>query len=195
MPSPLTLRLPNTPSVSKPHARPATVGFRCCSGGDLDGAKLPAIEPAATPFGKASLPPSHLPDVLGRFPELARIKVGPRFFRETEVAPVFEAGKHPAEGTVVTVEPILWSPAPGEQLLVAAGKSRVGAWVVALHVLPDQRFRLASSMVFASEQGPIVLAYQPGLKKEITWSTCWGCAGEGGAVTYREDHRVVIVQR
>jgi hypothetical protein len=50
-------------------------------------------------------------------------------------------------------------------------------------------------MIFANEQGPIVLAYQSNLKREILWTMAWGAPGEGGAITYRDDHRVVIVQR
>jgi hypothetical protein len=146
-------------------------------------------------FRRSALSPSRLADVFAAIPELARVKVAPHLFRETEIVSVFEKAKAPPAGATVTVDPVLWSPAPGEEILVVAGRSKGGAFVVALHVLPDDRYRLASSLIFANEQGPIVLAYQSNVRKEIAWSTCWGCASEGGAVTYRDDHRVVIVQR
>jgi hypothetical protein len=90
---------------------------------------------------------------------------------------------------------VLWSPEAGTEIAVIAGRSRGGAFVVALHRLGGGKFRLASSLLFPNEQGPIALAFQPNIRREIGWSLCWGCAGEGGAVTYRDDHRVVIVQR
>ncbi|MEO7096139.1 MAG: SUMF1/EgtB/PvdO family nonheme iron enzyme [Polyangiales bacterium] len=169
------------------------VGFRCCEGGSPD-AKMASIEAPAT-FRKTTLSPAALTAIFAQLPELARLRNAPHPFRDSDVATVTEKAKSPPDGVTLTVDPIVWSPVPGEQLLVATGKSKGGAFVVALHMLPDHKFRVASSMIFASEQGPIVLAYQGNLKKEILWSMCWGCAGEGGAVTYRDDHRVVIVQR
>jgi hypothetical protein len=175
------------------HVSSALVGFRCCNGGAPD-ATMSAIADHPT-FRKASIAPSKLAEVLASIPELARVKVSPHLFRETEIVTVFEKAKAPPAGATVTVDPVLWSPSPGEEILVVAGRSKGGAFVVALHALPDDRYRLASSLIFSNEQGPIVLAYQSNIRKEITWSMCWGCAGEGGAVTYRDDHRVVIVQR
>ena len=173
------------------------VGFRCCEGGSPD-AKMASIEAPPT-FRKTSLSPVALSAIFAQIPELSRLRNAPHPFRDSEIALVTEKGpekaKSPPDGVTLTVDPIVWSPVAGAQLLVVTGKSKGGAFVVALHILPDQKFRLASSMIFANEQGPIVLAYQGNLKKEILWSMCWGCAGEGGAVTYRDDHRVVIVQR
>ena len=175
------------------HVSSALVGFRCCTGGAPD-ATMASIVDHPT-FAKGSISPSKLADVFASVPELARVKVSPHLFRDTEIVSVFEKAKGPPAGATVTTDPVLWSPSPGEQILVVAGRSKGGAFVVALHVLGEDRYRLASSLVFANEQGPIVLAYQGNIRKEITWSMCWGCAGESGAVTYRDDHRVVIVQR
>ena len=178
-----------------PYGGNKSIGFRCCSGGAPQQApKVASIEAQPT-FRKATFEPSKLADAFAQIPELARLRNMPRSFKETDLATVFESSKSAPDGATVTIDPILWSPVPGEEILVLTGKSKGGAYVVALHVLPGDRYRLASSMIFANEQGPIALAYQPGTKKEIQWSMCWGCAGEGGAVTYRDDHRVVIVQR
>ena len=32
-------------------------------------------------------------------------------------------------------------------------------------------------------------------QRELLWSTCWGCGGEGGAITFRDDATIVITQR
>ena len=177
-----------------PYGGNKSVGFRCCSGGDSAAEpKIATIEAKPT-FRKVSLEASRLTAIFAAIPELARVRVSPHLFKETELAPVFEAKGLP-DGEVVTSDPVLWSPVVGEELLVVAGKSKGGAFVVALHRLPGDQYRLASSMLFPGEQGPIALVYQQNLKKEILWTMGWKCAGEGGAVTYRDDHRVVVVQR
>jgi len=170
------------------------IGFRCCSG-PAPSVSLAAIESAPT-FRKATLDANKLSDVLSSMPELARLRAGVRYFKDTDITEVTEKAKSPpGESWNVGVDPILWSPEPGTEIVIATGKSKGSAFVVALHQLPDGKYRLASSMVFANEQGPIVLAYQSNLKREILWSMSWGAPGEGGAISYRDDHRVVIVQR
>lgn len=182
-------RAPIDPSVT---GRP--FGFRCCTGPAATVA-MAAIE-GAPAFRKADVDASRLGEVFATIPELARVRAGLRFFKESEARDVTEKAKSPpGAGLVLTTEPILWSPEPGAELLVATGKSKGGAWVVALHRLAGDKYRLASSMLFVNEQGPVVLAYQPNIRREIVWSMAWGAAGEGGAVTARDDHRIVIVQR
>ncbi len=170
------------------------IGFRCCSG-PAPSVSIAAIESAPT-FRKATLDLSRLSEVLGSMPELARLRGGIRLFKETDVAEVTEKAKTPpGPAWNVTIDPILWSPETGTDIVVVTGRAKGGSFVVALHQLPENKFRLASSMVFANEQGPVVLAYQSNLRREILWTMAWGAPGEGGAITYRDDHRVVIVQR
>jgi hypothetical protein len=170
------------------------IGFRCCTG-PAPQTTLAAIESQPT-FRPASIDSNKLAEIFGSAPELSRVKQSPRFFKATDIEDVTSKAKNaPSSSLTLTMEPILWSPEPGTELLIATGKSKGGAWVAAFHVLPEGKYKLASSMVFANEQGPIVLAYQGNLKREILWSMSWGAPGEGGAVTYRDDHRAVIVQR
>jgi len=168
------------------------VGFRCCTGPESS-VTVPVVEAQPT-FRKAGL--DRMADVFAGIPELARVKQLPRFFKETEIPEIVDKAKSPpGAGWVLTVDPIAWSPVPGTDLLVVTGRSKGGAFIVAFHKLPGDKLRLASSMLFVNEPGPIVLAYQPNIKREIVWSMAWGSAGEGGAITYRDDHRIVIVQR
>ncbi len=168
------------------------VGFRCCVGPE-SGATVPAAEAQPT-FRKATL--DRLTEVFTGVPELARVKQAPKYFKETEAAEIVDKSKNPpGAGWVLTVDPIAWSPVPGTDLLVVTGRSKGSSFIVAFHKLPGDKLRLASSMIFLNEPGPILLAYQPNIKREIVWSMAWGSAGEGGAVSYRDDHRVVIVQR
>lgn len=168
------------------------VGFRCCYGGGAS-ASLPAID-WAPGFRKGALDGGQLGAVLGLFPELARVRPGARLFLAPEVASVFEKAT-PSADLTITADPIEWSPEPGASLLVFAGKGKGGSFIVALHRLPEGKLRLASSLVLANDPSPIALAYDPSLRREIRWSTAWGSMGEGGAVTSRDDHRIVIVQR
>jgi hypothetical protein len=47
-----------------------------------------------------------------------------------------------------------------------------------------------------NDLSPVALAYETSHRKELHWTSCWGCPGEQGAVSYRpEEHRVVIVQQ
>jgi hypothetical protein len=168
------------------------IGFRCCYGGG-SAPTMPAIDWAPA-FKKGALDGAQLGAVLGLFPELARVRPGARLFLAPEVASVFEKNT-PSSDLVISAEPIEWSPEPGTSLLVFAGKGKGGSFIVALHRLPDGKLRLASSLVLANDPAPIALAYDPSLRREIRWSTAWGSMGEGGAVTCRDDHRIVIVQR
>ena len=159
------------------------IGFRCCTG-PAPSVSVAAIEGAPT-FRRGTIDSSRLSEVFAAIPELARLRTGVRFFKDSDLADVTEKAKTPpSELWTVTIDPILWSPEVGTEVLV-----------VALHQLPDNKYRLASSMIFANEQGPIVLAYQGNLRREIVWTMAWGSSGEGGAITYRDDHRIVIVQR
>lgn len=169
------------------------IGFRCCKG-PAPQTSIAAIEAAPT-FRRTTLDSGKLAQLVDASPELSRVR-GARLFKETDINDVLDKAKSPpGEALTVTVDPILWSPEPGTELLVVTGRGKGGAFVAAFHVLPGDKYRLASSLVFANEQGPIVLAYQGNLHREILWSMAWGSAGEGGAVAYRDDHRAVVVQR
>ena len=100
------------------------------------------------------------------------------------------------EGITFTTSPILWSPESGAELLVAAGRGKTMSFVVALWTLPNDRYRFASSFLMLNDLSPVALAYEPAHRKELHWTSCWGCPGEQGSVSYRpEEHRVVIVQQ
>ena len=99
------------------------------------------------------------------------------------------------EGITFTTNPVLWSPEPGAEILVATGRSKSMSFVVALWTLPEDRYRFASTFLMVNDLSPVALAYEPSKKNQLLWTSCWGCSGEQGSVSYRlEEHRVVIVQ-
>jgi len=107
------------------------------------------------------------------------------------------AGSGPAapEGFTLTTSPVLWNPLPGEELLVVVGHGARDSFIVAMYRLPDNRYKLASSLLLVNDLGPFVIAYHPEVRERLLWSSCWKCAGEGGAVSLRDGRRVVIVQQ
>jgi hypothetical protein len=168
--------------------------FRCCMG-TASPAKVPAVEEHQA-FKKAPLEPPQLAKIFAQIPELVRVGRDLRYFTEGDVKAITARTAAAHEGITFTTTPILWSPEPGAELLVAAGRSKTMSFVVALWTLPGDRYRFGSAFLMLNDLSPVALAFEPARRKELRWSSCWGCPGEQGTVSYRpEDHRVVIVQQ
>ena len=172
----------------------AETTFRCCKGA-ASPARIAPIEPRQA-FKKAGLEPAQLAKIFAQVPELARIGSELRYFTEGDVRAMTARTGSSREGITFVTAPILWSPEPGAELLVATGRGKSMSFVVALWTLPGDRFRFASSFLMLNDLSPVALAYETSHRRELHWSSCWGCPGEQGAVSYRPDeHRVVIVQQ
>lgn len=192
------------------------IGFRCCQG-PPNAAVIPA--PKLGPIiRRATIEPARLTEIIAEFPQFARLKDGVRLFTEPDdVATVLRKGTGAGgantgggtsadggaassdatdqEGFTLTASPLLWNPAPGEELLVVAGRAKKDSFVAAFYRLPQDRFRFASAMVFADDVGPFVIAYNPKVRERLLWSSCWKCSGEGGAIALRDGRRVVVLQQ
>lgn len=172
---------------------PSQMAFRCCHG-DRNVAAIAPIE-SRPAFRKTTLEASDLAKIFAEVPELARINEGVRLFNPEDVKNnILARSSSSGEGITFATSPILWSPEPGVELLVATGRAKKTGFVVALWPLPDGKYRFASSFLLLGDNMPIALAYEPSRRKELRWSACWSCAGEQGAVSLRDDGRVVIVQ-
>src|SRR6185437_14413231 len=173
------------------------LGFRCCYGAP-NAATIPAPQWQQT-FRKAELGASQVAEMLATVPELKDLGHEITFFKEPEdVSHVLargDAGVGTVPNTTFTTLPILWSPVPGEEILVVAGRAQKSSFIVAFHRLPGDRYRIASSFLLKDEKGPIVLGTNNYNRKRLTWALCWDCQGESGYVSYREDNRVVITQK
>jgi hypothetical protein len=97
------------------------------------------------------------------------------------------------QGIAFSSQPLLWSPEPGQQILVVAARGKAASFVAAWWLLPGGGYRLASTFVMMGEIAPVALAYKPA-ERTLWWTSCWQCPGETGHVSVREDHHVVIVQ-
>ncbi len=177
--------------------------FRCCRG-PVNAPAKPAIDDAPA-YERAPLDAPALGTILAGFPEFARIGVDQtKFFEPSDATTVISKGRkvaekdkadlRPADGFSFTTQPLWWSPEPGARYLVATGRGKSGSFVVVLHPLPGGKYRLASSFLFLGDFAPVALVYAPERRRDLSWSTCWGCVGENGGIAVRDDHHVVIVQ-
>jgi hypothetical protein len=175
------------------------LGFRCCRtppGGSPNTATIPAprLGPVAR---KTQVDLEQLGDVLATVPELSAIKPPMRFFAEPDdTATVVRRGNGAdLEGFTLTTSPLIWNPAPGDEVLLALGRTNKDSFIVALYRLPGGRFRIASSLLMRSDTGPFALAYHPEVRERIIWSSCWKCRGEEGTISLRDGKRIIIVQQ
>lgn len=179
-----------------PGAAGADIGFRCC-GGPPNAAQIPSPTWQQT-FRRAELSPAEVAKMLASVPTLKDLASEVTFFKEPDdphqVLTRGDAGA-PPQNVTLTTSPLLWSPVPGEELLVVAGRAGKDSFVVAFHRLPGDRYRIGSSLWMKDEKGPVVLGFNGYVRRKLAWATCWECAGESGNVTYREDGRVVITQK
>lgn len=147
-------------------------------------------------FRKAHIDPGQLAKIFAQVPELGRIGSEIRYFTEGDVRAMKEKSSTPHEGITFVTTPIFWSPRSGVELLVATGRGKNMSFVVALWPLGGDRYRFASSFLMLADLSPVALAYDPTRRKELRWTSCWGCPGEQGFVSYRaEERKVVIVQQ
>jgi hypothetical protein len=147
------------------------------------------------PFRRAKMDDAELAKLIGQIPELAPLAGDVRFFSAGDIASIMQRSREDTASVSMTAQPLWWSPDPSVDVLVIAGRSKPGSFVVALHPgATEGSYRLASFFVFTGDHTPVVLAYKPGVRRELFWTSCWGCPGDQGGVSFREDRRVVIVQ-
>jgi hypothetical protein len=84
---------------------------------------------------------------------------------------------------------------PGaEFVLLTARSGEKTSFVVALHVLGADEYRVAASFVMNNEPGPVAFAYDGFIRPRLHFSSCWGCPGETGKILFRKPERAVILQ-
>ncbi len=171
----------------------ADLGFRCCKG-PPNAAAIPTLKTSEASFTKEPLELKRVQKALQAIPELAGYAKDASFFPEDDAVKAVlsrgDGGLKP--GPVVTTSPVTWNPVPTEEVVVVALRAKATSLILAFYKLPHDGLRLASSLVLKDEAGPVVLSYTSFNKKRVTWSTCWDCPGEYGAVELRDGRRIVI---
>jgi hypothetical protein len=143
-------------------------------------------------FRRTTVPVEDLAKLVASAPELARVGSEVSYFDPGDGSYVVRSTAD-RQGVSFTTQPLLWSPEPGQQVLVVAARGKASSFVAAWWVLPEGGYRLASAFVMLGEVAPVALAYRPS-ERTLWWTSCWQCPGETGHVSVREDHHVVIVQ-
>lgn len=181
-----------------PEAPGLELGFRCCSGAQPPSAPYPRAVSQRS-FRDEPMTAAQISQIIAQVPELERLglRAGLALFTPPAINEVMNHGStavelHPEYS--FTVNPVRWSPVFGEDMLVLIGRSTPGSWIAALWVLPNGRYRHASSFLLRNDPVSLALAYGPA-RREVSWAACWNCGGEYGSVTYTEENRAVIVQR
>jgi hypothetical protein len=172
----------------------ADLGFRCCSGAP-NAAIVPEAKLGDT-FEKIRLTADRLEKILAAEPSTQAIARDIKFFKDPDSAQVVvDRGPGDRKGYSFTVAPLKWNPVPGaEFVLLTARSGDKTSFVVALHVLGADEYRVAASFVMKNEPGPVAFAYDGFIRPRLHFSSCWGCPGETGKILFRKPERAVILQ-
>ena len=168
--------------------------FRCCYGAAPAATKLPEIAEYPA-YRSYKLDDAELAALVARTPELARLGEAPRFWTAEAASQAYARSDTSREGIKFTSAPLLWSPERGVELVVLTGRTQKNSFVLAFYPLANHELRLASSMIFLRDVAPIVLAYRASARRELLWTSFWGSRTDEGYVSWRDDQRVVIVQK
>jgi len=182
--------------AATPDSKGSSLTFRCCRG-PVNDAKYP-VEPERPQFEEQKLSKEALTKILTSVPAMRDVAETFRLFSAREI----DQGLEDAHTSRMRMAPwiaapsaLAWSPVHGEQVLVLTGDTPKGALLIALYPLRDGSYTLIGSLESAQEHLPFVVGYKPDAPKELLFSTCWGCGGEGGAISAGEDARIAIQPR
>jgi len=207
-----------------PETAAADLGFRCCYGkpseaviaspkwkapfqrADLPPAQLSkmlgSIERLATLAGDVKyFREDDAIRTVKRRGDKAQVIEGIESLTQRDGPPAPPPGARPfdLDRAKMTTAPLLWQPVPGEEIVLVTGRSAKDSFILALHRFPAEgggyRYRVGAAFLMPGELGPVVLAYQPEVRKRLMWLTCVGCYGESGNIRYRDENRVTITQQ
>lgn len=176
------------------------LSFRCCYG-QAPSASISSPEWRPT-VEKVEFSADRLAALFATSARLKPLADGIKYFREeAAVTTAIQRGKSctgaapPTAAESMTTGPVVWSPVPGEEILVVTGQaSKDQSFIVAFHRLAGDRHRVAAAMLMEDEPGPIVVAFNQNVRKKLEWAIGWQCPGESGNISYRDENRVAITQ-
>lgn len=157
---------------------------------------MPDAGPSDKKFRHVKIEPGQLAKILAGFPETKRIGENVRYFTEGDIHAIQNRSSLPHDDVTFSTQPIVWSPEGDVEVVVAVGRGKSSSFIVALLPKPEGGFTLASSFIMLNDLSPVALVWDNRSRRELKWTSCWGCNGEDGLVSWRVDEkRVVIVQR
>ncbi|MFT3922570.1 MAG: hypothetical protein QM778_08560 [Myxococcales bacterium] len=182
--------------AATPDSKSESLLFRCCRGSKTD--LVYPEESTSEPFREQALTSEQLKTLLAGMPETQRWADDFRPFSGEQVSQRLSASGRSQTSIapwVLAPKGLAWSPLHGEQLGVVAGDTSAGALLVVYYQEASGKLRFGASYQTRGEHDAILVAYKPDVPREVLFSTCWGCGGEGGAIELGPDTRVRISQR
>ena len=179
-----------------PDTRANDLGVRCCSG-ETPSFQYPS-EPTRELVKPLALDTSAARALLAKVPALAKLATSFQPFNDADVSAALRRGGQSRESLKLwTFMPSIfaWSPSPGEELWVLSGRTSQGALLALLYPLPDGRVVHATSSVIAEPDTTLAIGSSATYPNQLTWTTCYSCAGEGGTIRFTDDARIEIGYR
>jgi formylglycine-generating enzyme required for sulfatase activity len=182
--------------AATPDSKSESLLFRCCRGPESE-LSYPE-DSAREPFVEQPWEQERVRALLSRMPQTASLAGELRpFVSERRSAQPGGRPRIPSSVApwIAVKGGLGWSPVHGEQIGVIAGDAPQGATLVAYYLDAAGTPTFAGSYVTRGEHDPILVAYKPDVAREVLFSTCWGCGGEGGALELGPDARLRIAPR
>jgi hypothetical protein len=147
-------------------------------------------------FRRVKMDDAELVRIVASIPELSGLGAELRFFTAGDANAISQKAREDTTNVTFSPQPLLWSPDASVDILALTGRGKHGSFILALYPPAEATgpYKLASFLVFSADLSPVVLAYRATTRRELFWTTCWGCPGEQGGISFREDRHVVIVQ-
>lgn len=180
--------------------RAADLGFRCCRSAEQGEGAAAAYpnEPGRALTRPLALDRAALRSALASVPALAKHASSFEPFSDADASAALRRGGQSRESLRLwTFGPaaFAWSPTQGEELWVISGRVADGALLAVLYPLAGDRFAHATSALIAEPEATIAVGASTQYPTQLNWTTCYGCAGEGGTIRLRDDGRVELGYR
>ncbi len=137
-------------------------------------------------------------DALAGVPGLARLAKAYVPFSDADAdAALRRGGRSRGHVQPWAIQPsaFAWRPEQGTNLWVLSGRSGDRAVMALLYRRGGGRLEHAASLVVDEADASIAIGFADRYPKQLIWTTCYGCSGEGGTVRFGDDGRVEINYR
>ena len=135
---------------------------------------------------------------LAAVPPLAALAADFVPFSAADADAALKRGGRSRDGiSVWTFQPaaFAWSPRPGRELWVLSGRAGTRCLIAVLEPKGERAFAHVASLVLDEPEATVAIGYSDQYRDQLVWSTCYGCAGEGGTIRSREDGRIEFAYR
>jgi hypothetical protein len=144
-----------------------------------------------------ALDASEMRKALAAVPALASVAAEFVPFSDSDADAALRRGGRSRDGIALwTFQPAAfgWTPRAGREFWVLSGRAGASALIAVLEPA-GQRFEHVASLVLHEPEVTVAVGYSDQHRDQLVWSTCYGCAGEGGTIRSREDGRIEFAYR